>query len=216
MGIRAWRQKSDLLLVAENAGAQSCNAAAVVAVAMADAEAPPPAAEPAAEPEGDGAAADAASVPPALLPTPPATPKQQPAGSDEENPSEGKEAEESPARPPAKDRAKTKEEDVVDEVQANSKEKKKIMLLRNVPFCKDLPEDVLLELAESMQRVTVRAQLSPRQLLRARPCSDCTPFRECRSTCAVRQSSLRESKATPCTSSSRDSWRSVTLCASSN
>ena len=80
----------------------------------------------------------------------------------------------------------------------------------------DLPEDVLLELAESMQRVTVRAQLSPRQLLRARPCSDCTPFREYRSTCAVRQSSLRESKATPCTSSSRDSWRSVTLCASSN
>ena len=43
-------------------------------------------------------------------------------------------------------------------MQQYKKEMKKVALLRNVPFCKSLSEPVILRLAKTMQRVTVRTQ----------------------------------------------------------
>lgn len=95
---------------------------------------------------------------PALQPTPPAVPRQprgEAAGGDAES---GKLAQESPADAVA---ASSEEqapaaEDLGDTWQHN-KALKKVALLRNVPFCKDLPDDTLLTLAKKMKRVTVRA-----------------------------------------------------------
>ena len=114
------------------------------------------AAEPELEPEVEAAGEEA------LVPRPPATPKGAATpGEEGDGADPGKLAQESPAQPVAAALGSSKEGrlsdgTVLQNMKQYNKDMKKVALLRNVPFCKELSDNLILTLAKKMKRVTVR------------------------------------------------------------